>query len=196
MYKKQMKFQRIVCMVMLIACAIVFAYSLGLMTDLYDSLYSTIRDPSDLDSTYVTGARILYDMQPFNRSFTIYAILMLLVNLILFIMGTHSRRRYYIGNYISVALSTIANAAMIVWAMPQIMAFKQQYLKIDFEELKSFSDRRHTYYTDSTFFFDASYVVFGILALATLLLLVNTVLKIIVMKEEKRLIGSRKDVRA
>lgn len=183
-------------MVMLIACAIVFAYSLGLMTDLYDSLYSTIRDPSDLDSTYVTGARILYDMQPFNRSFTIYAILMLLVNLILFIMGTHSRRRYYIGNYISVALSTIANAAMIVWAMPQIMAFKQQYLKIDFEELKSFSDRRHTYYTDSTFFFDASYVVFGILALATLLLLVNTALKIIVMKEEKRLIGSRKDVRA
>ena len=166
------------------------------MTDLYDSLFRTIRDPSDLDSASVTGARIFYDMQPFNRSFTVYSIIMLAANLLLFIMGTNSRRRYYIGNYVSVAISTAANAAMIVWAMPQIMAFKQQYLKIDFEELKEFSERRKTYYTDSTFFFDASYVVFGILALATVLLLVNTVLKIMVMKEEKRLIGSRKDVRA
>lgn len=196
MYKKQMKFQRIICLVMLAACALVFVYSLGLMTDLYDSLYSTIRDPSDLDRTSVPGTRVYYDMQPFNRSFTMYALIVLLLNLLLFIMGTNSRRRYYIGNYISVAVSTIANVALTVWAIPQIMAFKAQYLKIDFEALKTYSERRKLYYTESTFFFDISYVVFGIFLLVTVLLIVNMVLKIIVMKEEKRAIGSRKDVRA
>lgn len=196
MYKKQMKFQRIICLVMLAACALVFVYSLGLMTDLYDSLYSTIRDPSDLDRTSVAGTRVFYDMQPFNRDFTMYSIIVLLLNLLLFIMGTDSRRKYYIGNYISVAISTIANVALTVWAIPQIMAFKTQYLKIDFEGLKAFSERRKTYYTESTFFFDISYVVFGIFMLVTVLLIVNMVLKIIVMKEEKRAIGSRKDVRA
>lgn len=191
-----MTFQRIVCVAMLISCVIVFVYSLGLMTDLYDSLYTTIRDPSDLDSSYVTGSRIFFDMQPFNRSFTLYSIIALLINLTLFIMGTNSRRKYYIGNYISVALSAIANVALAVWAMPQILAFKQKFLQIDFEELKAFSERRKSYYSESTFCFDISYFVFGLVIIVSILLIVNTVLKVILMKEEKRLIGSRKDVRA
>lgn len=191
-----MTFQRIVCLAMLVACAVVFVYSLGLMTDLHDCLRSTIRDPEDLESTYVTGSRIYYDMQPFNSKFTLYSIFMLLVNLIIFITGTNTRRRYYIGNYISVALSTIANVAMVVWAMPQLMKYKAEFLKIDFKELKEYSEMWKTYYTESTFTFDVSYAVFGFLMLVTLLLIINTVLKIIVMKEEKRLIGSRKDVRA
>ena len=43
MYKKQLTFQKIVCFAMLAAAALVFIYSLGIMTDLYDSLYSTMR---------------------------------------------------------------------------------------------------------------------------------------------------------
>lgn len=196
MYKKQMTFQRIVCMAMLIACAVVFVYSLGLMTDLHDALRTTIRDPEDLESTMVTGSRIYYDMQPFNGKFTLYSIFLFLVNLILFVTGTNSRRKYYIGNYISVALSTIGNVAMVAWAMPQLMAFKAQFLQINFDELKAYAESWKTFYTDSTFTFDVSYAVFGLLMLVTVLLIVNMVLKIIVMKEEKRLIGSRKDVRA
>ena len=53
-----------------------------------------------------------------------------------------------------------------------------------------------TYYTESTFWFDISLAVFGILLIITVLLIVNLILKLIMMKEEKRLIGSRKDVRA
>lgn len=196
MYKKQMTFQRIVCMVMIIACAVVFVYSLGMVTDLHDSLRGTIRNLEDLDSSRVTGSRVYYDIQPFNRQFTVYSIVLLLVNLLLLITGTNSRRRYYIGNYVSIALSTIGNVAMVVWAMPQIMAYKAQFLKINFEELKAYSERMQSLYTESTFGFDAAYGVFGFLMLVTLLLLVNMVLKIIVMKEEKRLIGSRKDGRA
>ena len=45
MYRKQVKLQKILCLALLILSAAIFIYSLGIMTDLYDSLYNTIRDP-------------------------------------------------------------------------------------------------------------------------------------------------------
>lgn len=198
MYKKQMTFQRIVCVLMLAACALVFVYSLGLMTDLYDSLFGTIRGINEDGSvvTRVEGTAVYVHMQQFNRDFTMYSIIVLVLNLLLFIMGTNTRRRYYIGNYVSVAVSVIANVALTVWTVPQIMEYKAEFLKIDFEALKKFATDRSSLYTESTFFFDVSYVVFGFLLFITALLIVNMVLKIIVMKAERRAIGSRKDVRA
>ena len=68
MYKKQMSLQRIVCLLSIIASAVVFIYSLGMMTDLFDMLYNMIPDPEDLDTARVAGARIYYDMQGFNRT--------------------------------------------------------------------------------------------------------------------------------
>lgn len=208
MYKKQMKFQKIVCFMMLIASAIVFIYSLGLMTDLYDSLYLTMMDPEDLSYTMVEGSQIYYEMQGydpatnaftnpnFNGLLTMVGIGLILVNLVLFITCTHSRRKYYIGNYIAVGLSAASSIGASIWAIVNILGFKEKFLQIDFAALKEFSEMWNTHYNDSTFWFDAVFVVFGFLLLVTVLLVVNLVLKLIVMKEEQRLIGSRKDVRA
>lgn len=195
MYKKQMVFQRIICMAVLVASALVFLYSLGLVTDLYDSLYMTMMDPDDLESTLVPGSIIYYEMQPFNASLTKAGLGLILVSLLLFITNTHSRRRYYIGNFFAVALSAVGNVAASVWMLKNIAVYKQQFLTIDFEALKSFSEMWKTPYIDSTFWFDACYVVCGVLLAATVLLVVNMILKLIVMKEEKRLIGSRKNVK-
>lgn len=196
MYKKQLVFQRIVCILMLIAAGVVFVYSLGLMTDLYDSLYSTMMNPDDPLETTVEGSVIYYDMQPFNRSLTHVAIGLILVTLVLFITNTHSRRKYYIGNFVAIGLSVVCNVAASIWALIEIAAYKVQYKQIDFEQLQFHSDLWNTYYTNSTFWFDISFAVFGILLIVTVLLVVNLILKLIMMKEEKRLIGSRKDVRA
>ncbi len=196
MYKKQMVFQRIVCYVVLAASALVFIYSLGLLTDLYDSLYLTIRDPANLEMTTVKGSRIYYDMQPFNSELTRAGIGLILVSLVLFLMNTHSRRKYYVGNFFATALSVVCNIAATVWAVMKISAFKAQFLQIDFEALKAHAEMWKSLYTESTFWFDAGYVVFGILMAATVLLVVNLVLKLNVMKEEKRLIGSGKEVKA
>lgn len=196
MYKKQLTFQRIICMVMLCAAAIVFVYSLGLMTDLYDSLYSTMMDPDDYTQTTVAGSIIYYDMQQFNNDLTKASIGLILVTLVLFLTNTHTRRKYYIGNFIAVGLSTVCNVVVSVWALSEISAYRAQYKQIDFEALRAHSELWKTYYTDSTFWFDVSYVVFGILLLGTVLLIANLILKLIMMKEEKRLIGSRKEVGA
>lgn len=196
MYKKQMVFQRIVCMAVLVTSALVFFYSLGLMTDLYDSLYYTIMDPAHPERTDVAGSGIYYTMQPFNSSLTKASIVMILVSLVLFLMNTHSRRKYYIGNFVSVGLSVVCNVAISFWAIVQISAYRAKFLNIDFAALKAYSEKSDTLYTDSTFWFDAGYVVCGLAILAVVLLVVNMILKINLMKEEKRLIGSRKEVKA
>lgn len=196
MYKKQLIFQKIVCMAMLIMSAAIFIYSLGIMTDIFDSLYSAY-DP-ELGTETVKGSSIYYEMQPFNGYFTNLSIGLIIVTLILFFTCTHSRRKYYIGNYIAVGISTVCNVAFTVWALTNISYYKAMYLQVDFEGLREFLERRNklNMYTDSPFWFDIGYVLFGILLLISVLLIVNTILKVILMKEEKRLIGSRKDVKA
>ena len=62
MYKKQMTLQRYLCLAALIISAVVFIYSLGIMTDLYDSLYGTYRR----GKTTISGAEVYMDMQDFN----------------------------------------------------------------------------------------------------------------------------------
>ena len=56
MYKKQLTVQKILCLAAVIVSALVFLYSLGIMTDLYDSLYDTMRNPNDLSKTDVPGS--------------------------------------------------------------------------------------------------------------------------------------------
>lgn len=196
MYKKQMIFERIVCFAVLIAAVLVFVYSLGIMTDMYDSMVNTIRRPENPDRTTVDGTGLLYKMQPFNKTFTNMSVGLILASLTLFITNTHCRRKYYIGNTIATGISTVCNIAVTAWALPQIMSYKAKYLEVDFEALKAHAESAGSYYTDSTFWFDISFVVFGILLVTTVLLLINLFLKSILMKEEKRLIGSGKDVRA
>ena len=194
MYKKQMKFQKIICFVVLIASSMAFFYSLGLLTDLYDSLYSMMPDPADASLDRVAGARIFYDMQDFNRLFTKVTIVLILLGVFNLVMNTHTRRRYYIGNYISIALCVIGDIAASVWARGKIMAYKTQYLTgVDFEKLKTVSERRKTYYTDSTFWFDAADYVLGFVVLAAVLLAANLIWKIIVTKQEKALIKAGKE---
>ena len=190
MYKKQVTFQKIVCFVSLVAGALVFVYSLGLMTDLFDTLYSMIPNPNDLDSAKVQGARIYYDMQPFNRILLRCSIGMILLSCLLFITNTHSRRKYYIGNAAATVLNAAAECAMAVWCHIQVSAFKAQYLTtVDFAELEKRLSRRGTY-TDSTFWFDIHYLVCGVAILAAVLLIVNFVWKKKMMQEEQKLLRS------
>ena len=193
MYKKQVALQKVLCVGLLIVCALIFLYSLGIMTDLYDALYNTIRNPNKLENTTVTGSRIYYDMQPFNRNFLHAAIGMILLCVLLFLTNTHSRRKYYVGNYAAVGLFTAGGIAFALWAHKEIEAFKAQFLQINFEELAEHAAKKKSLYTDSTFWFDIHYVIFGLLLLGILLLLINVIWKRKLMKDEQALIREGKE---
>jgi len=194
MYKKQIKCQKLLCILAIVACAITFLYALGLMTDLYDALYSTMRNPSDLTETDVPGSILYYEMQDFNRSLLKFSIGLVLLACLLFLTQTHARRKYYVGNYVSVGLFCAAAVAYSIWAHGQIESYKTAFLTgIDFEALKKHAKMWKTAYVDSTFWFDVHYVVYAILLVVTALLLVNLIWKIRLMKAEQRLIAAGKE---
>lgn len=194
MYKKQLKFQKIACLLAIIAAAVYFVYSLGIITDIYDSLYSTMRNPNDLYDTKVPGSIIYYDMQEFNAQFVNLSIGMILVACLLFLTNTQVRRKYYVGNYIAIGLYSVAAIALSVWSHTQIEAFKVQYLTtVDFAALQEYADLWKTYYTESTFWLDLHYFVCGLSILAVAALLISAIWKISLMRSENKLIEEGKE---
>ena len=183
-------------MLALIAAALVFVGSLGLSTDLYDALSRTILYPDyDLDYTSVAGSRVYYDMFGFNSDFTKVSIVLIIITLALFFTNSHTRRKYYIGNYIATGLVVASEIAVSVWCIPQIASYKATFQNnVDFEALEAFSKDWGTLYIgpNDTFWFDLCYWIFGLLIVTACLLIVNVRFKAIVMKGEKEALASGK----
>ena len=202
MYKKQMILQRIVCYAVIAAATLVFVYSLGLLTDLYEigagywaeMYYRNGADPSTL---MVKGSEIYYDMQPFNRDLTMAGLVLILMAVAQFVFQNHSRRRYYIANYITVGVNTVGAVYYSYWALSNILTYKERYITtMDFEALKMWAEMFEYRYTESTFWFDASEIVFGIVLAAAALNVVNMLWKICVMNAEKKLVKAGKEGKA
>lgn len=199
MYKTQLKIQKLTCLAAIIISALVFVYALGLMTDIYDSLYQavTLKTEEGTGNKYVSsekveGASIFMDMQPFNQKLLVGSIAMIILGAFLFVTNTSTRRRYYVSNYVAVGLYSVAGLALSVYSHIQIQAFRTQFLTtVDFDGLKEFSDMWGTLYTKSTFAFDVHYLVFGLLILVIAALIANVVWKEKLMGEEKALLAGK-----
>ena len=196
MYKKQLTVQKILCLAAIIASAVVFLYALGIMTDLYDALYDTMRNPRNVFQTDVEGSVVYYNMQEFNRYFLRYSIGMILLGVLLLITNTHVRRKYYIGNYVATGLFAVASVAISVFGHHYIEIFKGQFQQVDFAALKEHAEMWGTLYTESTFWFDLHYFVFALLLIIAALLVANAVWKTNLMKEEQALLRGEKGVQA
>lgn len=194
MYKKQLVFQKYACMFAVIAAAITFVYSLGMITDIYDTLYSTMMNPNDLTETFVPGSIIYYDMQGFNRQFTAVSIALILVACLLYVTNTQIRRKYYIGNYTAIGIYSAVAVGVTAWSHLQIDAFRTQYLTtVDFEALKNFAQMWNKPYSESTLMLDLHYAVAAIVLLSVAALIGNMIWKIQLMKAENELIKAGKE---
>ena len=192
MYKKQMLLQKILCILTVIVGGIAFLYSLGVMTDLYDTLFTTM-PYADHNKSDVAGSIIYYDMQGFNSSLVRASILSVICSLVLFITCTNTRRRYYISNYFAIGLNALYGICFTVWAHLGLERFKAQFLKVDFAALKTYSEMWNTRYTDSTFWFDIHYLVFGLVLFIVVMHILNCCWKISLMKTEKKLVEAGKE---
>lgn len=194
MYKRQVKLQKLICLFALIAGVAVFAYALGFATDLYDAFYEAV-SAKTLKSR-IPGGELLYLIQPFNSQLLMVGVGMILLAVLLFITSTQSRRRYYIGNYVSTGLYAVAAVAATVWAHMWIEAYKAYFLThVDFAVFKEYAEKRNSLYTESTFWFDAHYVVFAVLILAAVLLVANAIWKVSLMKQEAKLLQNGEDTK-
>lgn len=206
MYKKQLKVQKILCLLAVVVAVILFLYALGIMTDLYDALYTTLRIRVEegetggyslsVDERSVAGAKVYTNMQQFNQYLVKYSIVYILLACLLFVTNTSTRRRYYIGNYVSIGLFTAASVWIPAFAHPYIEIFKAQWQNVDFAALKEYAETFNSVYTESTFWFDIHYLVFALMIVAAILLVANCVWKIILMKDEAKLIEEGKEAQA
>ena len=195
MYKKQLQFQKIICLLCVIAAAIMFVYSLGIMTEIYDGLYLATNPKKPTDDGRVAGSTIYYQMQQFNTDFVTISIALILLAALLFVMNTHIRRKYYITNYISVGLYSVASVGAVVWSHLQIEAFKHQYLTtVDFEALRELCEMKNKPFIQSTMMLDLHYVVAGVMLITTIALVANMIWKITLMREENALLNAGKEV--
>jgi len=197
MYKKQMVFQKITCLFCVISSAMMAIYSLGILTDIYDSFYSTMTNPNDLTDTKVPGSIIYYDMQGFNKLFLYFSIGLILLSCLLYLTNTNVRRKYYVGNYVSTIIYAVAALFVSIWSHVQISGFKKQFLTtVDFAALEEFAKLWKKTYSESTFWFDLHYFVGGLVILSAILLVINLFWKRKMMAEEDRLIEEGKEALA
>lgn len=208
MYKKQMTAQKVICLLSIIASVLTFVYALGLMTDLYDSLYPVTDRYATMAQKQIykdlpkgepypeTGFGIYKEMQPFNSRLLLASIGLILLSCLLYITNTATRRKYYIGNIVSSVLAAVANVAVAVWAHIQIMGYRAQYLLIDVDVLQWVLDKLKKPCVVSTFWFDVHYVVLALSILVAVLLIVNVIWKLNLMKQEKLLLEEGKAVSA
>ena len=212
MYKKQLKLQKILCLIAVIVAAVLFLYALGIMTDLYDALYPTLSitwtknaetggykmnvSEQEFSGKTVAGAKVYTDMQSFNQLLVILSIVYILLAVLLFVTNTNIRRRYYIGNYVSVGLFAAASIAIPLYAHGQIESFRAKWQAVDFKALKEYSDTFKSAYTESTLWFDLHYAVFALMFIAAALLVACTVWKVNLMKEEAKLVAQGRGANA
>lgn len=194
MYKKQLVFQKYACLLAVIAAAVSFIYSLGMITDIYDTLYATMMNPNNLSETFVPGSIIYYDMQAFNKQFTNISIVLILTACLLYLTNTQIRRKYYIGNYVAIGIYSVATLGVALWSHLQISAYKVQYLTtVDFEALKVFAEMWNKPYSESTLMLDLHYVVMILAVLSVAALIYSAIWKVQLMKAEDALIEAGKE---
>lgn len=195
MYKKQLKIQKFICLLCIITAAVTFVYALGMITDIQEALRGTMRNPLKPTQTRVEGSWIYYDMQPFNKQFVNISLLPILLGCLLYITNTHSRRKYYVSNFLAVGAYSVATIGIGLWAHQQIEAFAVQYMTtVNFEQLEAYSDLMGTPYLDNTNMLDLHRVVLGIAILSVALLVGNMIWKIILMRSEKKLLAAGEEV--
>ncbi|MBR4711797.1 MAG: hypothetical protein IKP10_07165 [Clostridia bacterium] len=197
MYKKQMKFQRIICLLAIISSALVFIYALGIMTDNHDMMYTLVPDQNDASSELIPGAGLFVTMQPFVHWMTLTGLLLIVLSLMLLLTNTHSRRRYYATNIIATAAYAVCAVIAAVYAHGAITGFRTQFLTFHaaigtgkYEHIQELVRMREVGYLNaSTFWFDIHYFVFGLALAAACLLVANLIMKFVLMKKEAAWIG-------
>lgn len=185
--KVQMKFQKIICLLMLIVSGISFILSLGLLTDIYYvQLASSFGVVDKKDN-------IFKSMQPFNNDLVAIYITLIVLSALLILTNTNTRRKYYISNFVNIGAISLFSLGSTIYTVASLVKFKHIFkTEVDFERWKEVTEvMKKLEYTESTFWLDINMAASILVSIVALLLLGNLIWKIILMKEETKLLSSQ-----
>jgi disulfide bond formation protein DsbB len=202
--KAQMKFQKYICLAMIIVGALgllyAFCYSTGALSELGQSFEMV---GSDKISAFTPApgkndANLYTDIQGFNTMLMYFGIAMVLLAVLLYITASNKRRNYYVSNYVSTGLCVGGNIVLSLVALIMNAGWKSEFLNVDFAAWKQHYDNLEAilggsierHYSESTLWFDLGYAVYAIIIVASLALLLNLIWKVMLMRGEKKLLAS------
>ena len=201
--KAQMKFQKWLCLGMIIVGALsllyAFCYMTGSMSELGQSIdivgtnrSSRFNAGYDENGNLLNDALLYDEMQPFNTMMMYFGIAMILLAVLLYITACNKRRNYYVSNYIATGLCAGGNIVMSIVCLIMNIHWRSEFLNVDFESWKALLDDKLTvpHYSESTLWFDIGFAVYAIVIVASIILVLNMVWKIMLMKGEKQLLSN------
>lgn len=187
---------------MIIVGALGLLYAFCYCTGSLAELGQAFRTQGDSKVSLFTAAEGKYDanlyndIQPFNNLLMYCGIVMVLLAVLLYITSCHSRRNYYISNYVATGLCAGGNIVLSLILMIMNGIWRGKFLNIDFPAWKQAYDiyivigqPENVHYSESTLWFDLGFVVYGLIIIASVFLILNLVWKIKLMQGEKRLLA-------
>lgn len=148
-------------------------------------------------------ATLYNDIQSFNTMLMYFGIVMILLAVVLYITSTHSRRNYYISNYVAIGACAGGNIVLSLVSLVMNGIWRGKFLNVDFAAWRGHWDFMIDFageesivvhYSESTAFFDLGFVVYILVIIASVLLILNLVWKIKLMQGEKKLLAAGNQV--
>lgn len=198
--KTQMRFQKYICLAMLLVGALSLLYAFFYSTGSVAELAQMIDTGLASKPSYFSAAKGKYDatlvkeLQAFNNILMYAGVAMILFSVGLFITGCNKRRNYYISNYVATGICAGGNVVISILLMIFNGIWRGKFLNVDFKAWKEFNDFLVQYdsashYSESTLWFDIGFAVYAIVILMSIVLILNLVWKIKLMKGEKALLS-------
>lgn len=193
---------------MLIVGALALLYAFCYGTGSLAELGQTI-DPKTGESYFDAAqgkydATLYIDIQGFNNILMYCGLAMILLAVVLYITSCHSRRNYYVSNFVATGLCAGGNIVMSVMLMVMNGIWMGKFLNVDFEAWADYYQRRQDrfegimeitwHYSTSTAWFIIGFAVYAIVIIASVALILNLVWKIKLMKGEKELLSKSKEL--
>ncbi len=195
--KTQMKFQRIMCIIMIVVGALsaiyCFMYCTGALANIGITVEKSLGAPKYAEGFEGPG-QLYIDVQPFNQTLLILSIVMIVVAVSLYITATNKRRNYYVDNYVATGLVCATDIGISIYIMVQNGIFLSRFnaLMADpavvakYEELAAANKTMDCVTSNWTFVL--GFVIYSIVILACVALVLNLVWKIMLMRGEKKLL--------
>ena len=189
--KTQMRFQKILAIIALVIAAFAAVYALMFCSGPINQINQLVNNESlRADAEYD-----LYDYsQNFSSVFLILGIVLILTVVLLFITGCHSRRKYYVTNYIATGIVVVYGLVYAVMLIINISMIYGIFNSIDLAHAEAVYNEasltsQFGEWDGSTWVFSLGYVVFVLVLIYVLAVVFNLVWKFALMKGEKKLLN-------
>lgn len=196
--KTQMRFQKILMFVSLAVAALTFVFGLAFLTGSLGRATHYIDHIGAVEFDLINAKEFVTVSQSMTGTLITLGVVFIVLAALLFVTSCHSRRKYYITNYIAIGLFVAFALAMFVYILITVITVSDLFLNgIAWEE------GTNGYYNVATQFipeypiertdtitFTLGYIMAVLVFIDAAFVTLSTVWKVLLMKGEKRLLES------